>query len=250
MRFRKKAGTGLHKFKLNGKTITARSGSIVDCEPENLGSSIDQYEILSGKKENSASLLEKEVMRQEYLIKAKSQWLNDAIEDKNNPNPIPTTLDGLKLSLVAKESELGFIKDVLDKAWEEWEIECEKDPLSKLDPKQPQDSHLEKIARLKALVTVTSAEVNEIKNRIKTAVIPVEKHHEEDIRRKRWRGVYKCNEDREIIICDGREVILNDKNQPVFKDTGESVKDYLEECKKRKRDRRKTAPKRTRVPAT
>lgn len=232
---------GLHRFRLNGKWVTVKPAEIIECTAEDLGRSIDQYAEVT-KKETSGTPLERATRRFEILNRPKSIWFN---ETKPAGTVLwqapPKDLPSLKRCLWAKTTEefdasgvpgeLRQAKSVLMEAWQDFRHFCKNDPLGRLDPHSPEDEHLERIAKAQARVNLIEEEVHEIERRIAAATEPLEQVKEDEAFRLRWLGRYKCSVDHKIISCDGRKVIQDAEDKPVFADNGDDVAEYLQKCK-------------------
>jgi hypothetical protein len=239
MKFRRIAG-GLHRFQLNGKSVSVKTGGIIECNPEDLGRRINQYEKVSAR-DAAKTPLEAETQRVEFILRKKSIWLNDVRPDNTmiwiRP---PTDLKGLEHCLWQKTreidsenipGELPIAKSDLRHLWHEWRYRCKQDPLGRLDPHQPMDKHLEQIAEKQASINIIEQEIEEIKRRILAAEVPIDAIKEDQIARLRFKGRTRCDKDYKMNWCDGRAVVQGEDDKPVFADDGKSVADYMDECK-------------------
>lgn len=239
--FRRIAG-GTHRFKLNGNWVSVKPASIISCTADDLGNSIEQYEEVT-EKETTGTLLEQATRRFEILYRPKSIWFN---EEKPVGTVLwqatPKDLRGLQRCLWAKTTEeldksgepgeLRRAKSILMAAWQDYRKACADDPFGRLDRlNPPEGDYLEKIAEAQARVNLIEDEIREIERRIAATEEPLEQKKEDQAARLRFKGRYRCNEDRKVIECDGREVRQDEGDKPVFVDTGESVAEYLEQCK-------------------
>lgn len=238
--FRRITG-GLHRFKLKGAWVTVKPAAIIECTAEDLGSNIDQYAEVT-KKETTGTPLEQATRRFEILFRPKSIWFNEVRPAGTVLwQAPPKDLRGLKRCLWAKTTEdldndgvpgeLRQAKSALMEEWKEYRHFCKNDPLGRLDRHNPEGEYLERIAEAQAHVNLIEAEIAEIERRIAAAEEPLGQIKEDQTTRLRFKGRYKCNMDRKIIECDGREVIQDKDDKPVFADNGESVTKYLDRCK-------------------
>lgn len=251
MRFRKKVGTGNHRFKMDdGRKITVRPGEIVTCKSEKiLEPFLDQYEIVDSRDtKKKKSLLEQETERQIFLLKKRSPWLTE--KDRSNIivefNPLPQDLIGLQRALESKTDDgledgaMGALPEAEHKLkllWNEWKNKCRKDPLKKLDPAKPKGKHILEIAITEAKIHILKLEIEVIKKKIEEILKSKSTNKKDELARKKYKGVYKSNANGDMIICDGRKVILDAEKKPIFEDDNSSVNEYLEECKKHKREK-------------
>lgn len=238
--FRRIAG-GVHRFKLNGKMVSVKPGEIIDCTAEDLGTRIDQYEKVSVSNSNKSPLL-REIERLEFLFRGKSIWLNEPVRPDNTTmwRIPPKDLQGLQNCLLTKNKDMGadgisgelpIMKSQLREFWRQWNLKVVQDPLGRLDPHQPKDQYLERIAQAQAQVNILELEIKEIERRIKAVGVPHDAVKEDQTARLRFKGHSRCNKDHKMIWCDGRAVKYDKDDKPVFADDGKSVASYLEECK-------------------
>lgn len=246
--WKKKHGSGINVLVVDGERVTIRPGDHVFASISELGSRASQYEpAAASTRKRELTALEIEVKKNEEPLKLKSLWLNPAfragigsIEHK------PNDVKGLREVLAGKQSqdfnkdgqavgELGTAKLELKNAWNAWKYQVSIDPKNEKSLKEPEEPWLSPIAEAMAKLNILQSEIREIKILLEVAESYEKKISDNRAQKLKDHGFSKLRNHKYFEV-DGRAIEYKD-NKPFFKDDGQSVLEYLENCKKIKTER-------------
>lgn len=92
------------------------------------------------------------------------------------------------------------------------------------------------IARWRAAEKVCEMESRALHKRLQELMQAEEEQRKRKAESLRWKGIGKIA-NHNLVMMDGRKVVQNEQGENVFGDDGSSVAEYLEEVKKRKRQK-------------
>jgi hypothetical protein len=240
--WRKKHNTGINVLIIDGQRTTIKPGDHVHASISELGSCAWAYEPAApSTRKRPLTQLEIETKKHEEPLKLKSIWLNPKFRPGiGDIKHVPSDVRGLRNVLAEKlsegfdnqgraDGEMGAVKIELKSAWKSWENEVKIDPKRIKSLREPEEPFLTTISKAQAKLNVLQSEIKELKIRLELALQAEEKASDNRAERLKHCGFAKLR-DHKYFEVDGRKVQYVD-GKPIFKDSGESVLEYLGKCK-------------------